>query len=485
MQLIFKLTLVLGVLLPGIICAQNISKRQALEDVEQFKGILLNESSYLNSKGLNLEKELDFLYNSLDETVDIEGLYYSLMKIVGNIGDRHARVRWEGIKNSEIGLPFIMAPISGKIVALKKDLKNDKYLHFQKNHPFVKAINGLPIDQFMDSIAWSYKYAPKYSKTHYVTKERNYDKLLSKVFGKSDSYAFTFTNENGDKDKIINLKLENNPKLWTDITYKPNIDDAQSLFKIIGKNIGYISIPAMIDRNGKYGNLYRYVEAYMHDYKNTDALIIDLRNNGGGTRQFLMQLAPYFLSPEAKPWIANVAKIRSDQMISEDMESMQDRYLYNYNSQNLTDLDRNEIDLFMNDFKSAWEYDPKRFSDYFYMILRHDMGVNHYYYDKPVYILVNERSFSAASVFTTAVKGMGKVKIAGIRTDGSSGRSRKYDLKHTKINLKLSSMISLQRDGETLDANGTEPDIIIAKEMDQVLGNKDTQLETLIRLIEK
>lgn len=482
MKFVFKTLLILGILISINSNAQTITKQQALEDIEQFRAILLNQSSYLYSKGLNPDVALDKLAASLEQTVEVEELFYGLMKIVGDIGDRHARVRWSGLKRDKLGLPFIMAPMDGKIVALKKELKNEKYVFFQKKHPFLTAINGMSIEKFIASIAWAYKYAPENSKVHYATIERNYNFLLTTVFGESDTYKFTFSD--GDNNKTIELKLEENPERWKDLTYRPNLKELKSLFKIVGKNIGYISLPAMISRGGKYGNLYRYVDVKMHEYKDTDVIIIDLRNNGGGTREFLMQLAPYFLSPDAKPWVANVAKIRSDQVISEDMESMRGRYLYNYYSSYLTNNDRAEIDVFMKDFKTRWDYNPKRFSENFFMVLRHNQGVDHYYYNKPVYILVNESSFSAASVFTTAVKGMGKVKIAGINTDGSSGRSRKYDMEHSKINLKLSSMISFQRNGKTLDTNGTEPDIVIPKDLKQVLGSRDTQLEKLIQHIE-
>lgn len=483
MKLALKIVLGCLFFISATSTAQTLTKQQATEDLEQLKAILLNQSSYLYSKGMNPTAEIDALTNKLTDQVEVEDLFYEIMKIVGKIGDRHARVRWADLTPDELGLPFIMAPMDGKIVALKKELENNKYELFQKDLPYLSAINEMPINEFVESIAWAYKYAPEYSKIHYACRESNYDFLLTDVFGKSDTYSFTFTD--GDKNKTLDLKLEKKPKRWKDFTYRPNLKDASSLFKIVGKNIGYISLPAMIAREGEYGNLYRYVDAKMYDYKNTDALIIDLRNNGGGTRQFLMQLAPYFLSPDATPWVANVAKVRSDQEISEDMESMRGRYLYNFNSEHLSDGDRDAIEVFLKDFKTDWDYNPKRFSDNFFMVLKHNLGVDHYYYDKPVYVLVNERSFSAASVFTTAVKGMAKVQIAGICTDGSSGRSRRFYLNHSKINLKLSSMISFQRNGKTLDTNGTEPDIKIPKDLDQVLGQRDSQLEKLVFLINK
>ncbi len=482
-KLLFSLFTVITFLISVTGYAQTITRQQAIEDIEKFRDVLNRESSYLYSKGAHHEAAIDKVIAGLDETVVLKDLYYDLVKILGNIGDRHSGVYPENIKNDSLGMPFMMAPVDGNIVALKKELVKDTYQLFQKNYPYLKSINDMPIQEFIEKISWRHKHAPKYAKIHQATRERNYDYFLTAVFGKSDTYKFTFTN--GSKDKSLTLPLTENPKRWRDLAYSPNIKDLPSLFKIVGNNIGYISLPAMVSkRDRKGGNLHRYVPAKMHDYKNTDALIIDLRYNGGGTRDFLMMLAPYFLSPDAKPWVANVTRIRSDQKISEDMRTMQARYLYNTRSRRFTRDDIEAIKAFSKDFKTEWAYNPERFSDAFYMVLSHDLGVDHYYYDKPVYVLVNERSFSAASVFTSALKGMGNVKIAGMGTDGSSGRSQYFELKHSKFDIRLSSMISFQRNGKTLDTNGTEPDIVIPKDVQQVLGNRDTQLENLVKHIE-
>jgi C-terminal processing protease CtpA/Prc len=104
-------------------------------------------------------------------------------------------------------------------------------------------------------------------------------------------------------------------------------------------------------------------------------------------------------------------------------------------------------------------------------------------YTKPVYILVNEHCFSAATVFTTAFKGLPNVKIVGVTTDGSSGNSRKKYLKNSGIRVKVSTMLSFQRNGKTLDGNGTNPDIYIPVDTTQLLTGKDTQLDRLVKMI--
>ena len=98
---------------------------------------------------------------------------------------------------------------------------------------------------------------------------------------------------------------------------------------------------------------------------------------------------------------------------------------------------------------------------------------------------MNERSFSAASVMAAVFKGLDNVHLVGMTTDGSSGRSLDFDLPNSKIKLKVSTMLSFQRNGKTLDGNGTEPDLVIEPTLDDVLGKKDTQLEQLLEHIRK
>ena len=122
----------------------------------------------------------------------------------------------------------------------------------------------------------------------------------------------------------------------------------------------------------------------------------------------------------------------------------------------------------------------RRTQPHFWFWYPNDIYLN---YTKPVYILVNENSFSAASVFTSAFKSLPNVKIVGVTTDGSSGNSRVLHLKHSNTRVKVSTMLSFQRNGKTLDGNGTVPDILIPANEIQVLKGVDHQLNHLIMLI--
>jgi C-terminal processing protease CtpA/Prc len=196
-------------------------------------------------------------------------------------------------------------------------------------------------------------------------------------------------------------------------------------------------------------------------------------------RDILQTVASYVVQSAQTPWVANVAYLRTDKPLNTKEASMSSRYLYPYHSEKFTDTDRNAIDQFNKSFQLQKTVDPSKFSSPFYMVLHQgDQS-----YPQPLYLLVNESSFSAATVFTSAFKGLPNVKIVGETTDGSSGNSRELYLNNSNIRVKVSTMLSFQRNGKTLDGNGTLPDIIIPENEAQVLKGVDGQLIKLIEMI--
>ena len=60
------------------------------------------------------------------------------------------------------------------------------------------------------------------------------------------------------------------------------------------------------------GAFHEAVKVQMEAFRSTEGLIIDIRNNPGGSRDLLRLLAPYFLAPDADPIVANVAAFRTN-----------------------------------------------------------------------------------------------------------------------------------------------------------------------------
>lgn len=473
-----------------------ISVVKAMADINEFQDILETKSSYLQLSDFNYIKALDKLKGKIHKEgnpISISFLTHELAKIMGEIGDRHSSIRnrsfdEDGHNTFNLKLPFGLAHLNNKIIAVKRDSVTKEYSYLHKDFPYIKSIDGIAIETYINSYNYRAKKAPRAAKLTRAAKDiQKFGELVFKnnkecpinpivVFTdgknqKTASYALTEKRLNQYYSKIDFDAYFNGKKMEKGVF--------NELSKIIGNNIGYINIPTMSHYDEVKG-LEDFIKSTLLKFRGTKALIIDVRSNPGGGREILKTVAPYIISEKESPWVANVAYLRTDMNIDTDEKSMGGRYLYSYNSNRFTDLDRKAIDTFMKTYTHQRTFDASKFSKPFYMVLHH----GEHACTGPVYILANERSFSAATVFTSAFKGLPNVKIVGETTDGSSGNSKRMYLKNSNIRVKISTMLSYQRNGKTLDGNGTVPDIVIKIDETQVLKGKDTQLEKLVKIID-
>jgi hypothetical protein len=474
----------------------KVSKKQALADLEQFQEILNSRSSYAQLSKYNYVpaiKELARAVSEKQDSVDINELANEISKIMSEIGDRHSSVRSlslsdEALKTYRLKLPFGLAAINNKVIAIHKTTKGDKYTYYKRKYPYIKNIDNRDVEELINIYNYRHKKAPWEAKLARGAEAiERYGALLFKN-NETCPKSVQVTFADGKNEIVENIELTYDKK-WETTTSKKDVTNANiketKQFEeiragIIGENIAYIKIPSMssYERNPSLEN---FLKSTVEGFANTKALIIDVRNNPGGGRDILKTFAGYIVQPQQSPWVANVAYLRTNEAIKGDEKSMSGRYLYSYNSAKFSDDDRKAIDIFNKDFKMKKHFDKSKFSSPFYMVLKAGKTP----YVKPVYILVNENSFSAATVFTTAFKGLSNVKIVGVTTDGSSGNSRSTYLDNSKIRVKVSTMLSFQRNGTSLDGNGTKPDIYIPVDIDQVFTGQDTQLEKLVETIKK
>ena len=473
----------------------KITIAEAIEDLKEFESILDSKSSYSRYTNYDykeaIKKRIKKLSNTGKNTITTIAFANEMSKIMAEIGDRHSSIRdrefnSKEYKNYNLRLPFGISPYKGKFLALKKTPFTYNFKFLIKDYPYIKSINGTPIDTLVTN--YKHKKAPLASKhglgssaiQNYASYQFHNNRKLS-----GDSVMVTFTNGKKDVEKRFQLTKEDArfiAKSQVDNFYATNHmknKDFGHLIQNIDANIGYINIPRMYHYE-RLPELEIFIKNALNDFSNTTkALIIDVRDNPGGGREILQTFAEYIIPVNNSPWVANVAHLRNDKGLNMDEPSMSGRYLYSYNSKELNTEDRKAIDHFNTSFKTEKSFDTKKFSSPYYMVL-HSGKVN---YRKPIYILTNEKSFSAATVFTSAFKGLPNVKIAGVTTDGSSGNSKNFTLKNSSIRVKVSTMLSFQRNGKTLDGNGTKPDIYIPADLEQIFTGKDTQLEKLVEII--
>ena len=100
----------------------------------------------------------------------------------------------------------------------------------------------------------------------------------------------------------------------------------------------------------------------------------------------------------------------------------------------------------------------------------------------PVYVLTNGGSASASEVLSAAIKENYGGKILGTKTYGKGKVQKAYDLSNG-AKIKYTFQEWLTPDGNSIDAEGVTPDVVIENEIDGT--GKDYQLEKAIKEIIK
>ncbi|NQX86579.1 MAG: hypothetical protein HRT67_11875 [Flavobacteriaceae bacterium] len=471
---------------------QKIHQARALEDFNEFKTILERKSSYVQVSNPEVYEHLEILEQTIKQhdSIEVHLFAYEFEKIIAETIDRHAYARHPDFNEDKIELlnlyfPYILAPFMDKALVLKKEPGLETYDYAFKAYPYLKQIHKMPLHDFIETYAYRRKNAPKASKLYDGLRDIRYIGELLYKNGHDAEIPIELVLTNGKKDTTFNINLVPEKQSWRNTATRAYSDISDKMYfgepfeyerlsTWLKDSIAYINIPDMASYYD-YTDLEAHITKTIDGFSTAQALIVDIRNNGGGTREILNTLSGYFVQPEQSPWVANITYVRQDEKSKPPIDGMNSRFLYTYNSDQFDEKDREAIDQFNKNYTSKTQFDTDKFSEPHYMILKNKRP-----FDVPVYILVNQNCFSAASVFTSVFKGLPNVKIAGVTTNGSSGRSHKFTLQHSKIKIKLSTMLSFQRNGKTLDGNGTQPDLIIPMDETHVLGKSDTQLEQLI-----
>lgn len=207
--------------------------------------------------------------------------------------------------------------------------------------------------------------------------------------------------------------------------------------KILKGNIGLLTVSSFQDSDFDRS----YFDQLYNKVLDTDALIIDIRDNGGGNSSHADYLISHFCNNPIPQGVWS-----SPMYIAAHASWNYPRELYTKTPEPITPVREKEI------------------------------------YQKPVVLLVNAATFSSAENFCVSFRGAKRGKIIGTPTGGSTGNPIFIDL-GGGIGCCICTKHELDAEGNEFIGSGIQPDIVVEEDVDQFMKNKDNVIEKALEVL--
>ncbi|MCK4694222.1 MAG: S41 family peptidase, partial [Candidatus Cloacimonetes bacterium] len=230
--------------------------------------------------------------------------------------------------------------------------------------------------------------------------------------------------------------------------------------KLLKDNIGYIAVNSMNPTQ----EIIPLFDSALDTLFNTKALIIDIRNNGGGSSNTGFYI---IVRTSNKPLQVFKSKVR---IYSVDMF---DKW---FSDEEMFDV---FYSVYQGIFPDTTEANKEgllgKFKNCEYFVLQPRPPI----YDKPIVVLIGPKTFSAAEDFLAPLHGTDRVTLIGKSTGGSTGQPLMINL-NNDLSVRICSRRCWCSDGYEFVGKGFVPDIEVKETIEDILSGKDITLEKAI-----
>lgn len=450
-----------------------LARKEAQADLETLRGIIRDRHSYVAAVAYPYDRAIAAISARLPEQVSVRNLALQIQKLVQHLGDSHAQVvDWmEDVPGARS--PFAIGVENNQAFAY--DPQTRRLL--DAKHPFISSIDGLPFFQWLDK-AGDITSGPYASRSQRLARSlrllRHVDYMRCELgLPDASNIALELCDAANRSSTMVRVPVAEKPDASGPLLPLPNESGVRP------GNIGYLRIYSQSD-----SALAARIDALMAPLRDTDALIIDARQCGGGTRECLSALFPYFMTPDDGPYIHNVARLRApaDMPVQSliDLLKVDDKAMFFRADPNVPADEKAALEALLAGFHPQWQVPEGEFTDWYYGVLRAVPGKPHY--DRPVYLLMDWGVGSAGDIFVSTFKGWRNVTLVGSASNGRSGNSIPFLLPNSGIRVRLSTMASFQKTGEMYDGFGIAPDRVMEARMSDWLGESDTILDRVMAM---
>jgi len=428
---------------------------------------------YTNTKKELFDKEYKRIFESISDSLTVLQIDRLFHKFVALVKDGHCNLPDPPISSYEF---FLQS--GGTVFPLNIYFKNQKVFvldNYSADSSIVPgdeivSINGKPINNKLKDI-YDYLCADNdYSKNSSI-EAYTFPRIFWIVNGESKNYNVDIKKQNG---KQFNIKLSSisASEYEGKLAKKKPIMNQTRNFKFID-NIAYLK-PGIFYNAPKNGNIQlnsalldnkdftHFLDSsftIIHNKKTRD-LIIDLRDNPGGSATFSNPMVAFFAT---KPFtVGTKFLLRTSEISKNFWKDMKDT------SQLFVDIKK---EMMSRENGTRFELSAAKY--------KYQPRNDSLKYKGNVYILINRFSFSQAIEVPGMIKTYGFGKLIGEKTSPlMSANARQFKLPNTQMSVYYSEAFY----GDSSFANGVIPDYLIS---DDLLTEKDEMLDYTLQLIKK
>ena len=456
---------------------QFITRAQAAQDLDTLAQAITDNSSYILSSTFDHRAAIAQIKAALPARVSVNGLSTQLNKLVRLFGDDHAQVDDWNTRIPQLGMGLQIGRADTRYFLYRETPAG----LFDADYPYVRAIDGVAIEEWarvMGNIGQGPLSSPaaRFSRGYRLFPYTQYLRREMRLPERTEA-VLEMVSEDGLR--VVTRRVKVNTAVAA-MAGKPfQLPDRS---RMLAGNIGYLRVPA--HRGELADRLVTELPALMAQFRNTDALIVDARQGGGGQRKVLNALFPYFMRADAKPYVFNVVKLRKHAVQSDPAKMFDDpdkRFWY-IPDPNVPADEMLAYRQLLKGFIPAWNPPASEFTDWYFTTLK--PAPDKPYYGKPVYLLIDWGLGSAGDIFTSAFKGYPGITLVGTATMGRSGQGVLFALPNSKLEVNISTMASFQKTGERYDTVGIQPDIPMEPIPSDWYGASDSVLARVQALID-
>jgi hypothetical protein len=460
------------------------SSKELQEDYSIFRKALETTypSLYRFTDSLIITKYLDDKFILLDHSETEIEFYKLITSTCARINDEHliptpSKDYYLSLKRANHYLPFSLKIIDRRFYVLETTQSNTTIPVGAE----ILSINGKSVEEILNillptipSDGYIQSFNIRHLEDYSMTQIGNLFDLNYPIFIEdADSYRIEFIEFSDKSKKKIAAVAGLDFKAYKEFYQRRIKYEAPLEFKFLKKNIAYLRISSFLKWHREHfkQDFYALYDSIFKELnlKNTENLILDLRNNegGDGTGE---KLLTYLLTNPYKHFQSTEEKFVGYPPVVNYLENGKDLFF----------ADSIVYQTNTGMYRLKKEY-------YKYMPLLDEQKPNINNYKGNLYVLINGASGSMASVVASFLKGNGRGIFIGEESGGTmegntSHTSARLVLPNSKIRVEI-PLIKTTNAVVFTKGRGVYPDYYVTPKIDDILKGIDTELNFTLSLI--